>query len=136
MCAYRTVATPNFLLTHTYIGTMRGAVLGVYRPLSTSEGFVFFWKCYFDRFMTKGYNFDMHLMNHAKYKVNSSYRYANNMHLITAYHTTPEYHVNTTHLHATYSLHVWCLTKQTHVYMYHHLLTQQCMKTCTAASRR
>ena len=31
----------------------------------------FFWKSCFDRFMTKGSDFDMHLINDAKYKVNS-----------------------------------------------------------------
>ena len=40
----------------------------------------FFWKCCFDRFMTKGSDFDMRLINGTKYKVNSM-RLTNNMRL-------------------------------------------------------
>ena len=52
---------------------------------STSEGFVFFWKSYFDHLKIKGSNFDniMRLINHAKYKVNNM-RLTNTMRLIAS----------------------------------------------------
>ena len=41
MCAFRTVATPNFLLTHTHLVPREEQKWRAYELLSTSESFVF-----------------------------------------------------------------------------------------------